>query len=616
VIEPEYAARIGLADAIPAADHHRAERAAACLATLGIAHCRLPIEAADLRSEAGLDGIDRLLRLLGDVCDVLPVLHYTPAHAADHMGDLERLLNRLGAAADSVELAIPAMAVMDVPPLRAAIHRIRQAGKRAVLGLAPETCSASLRLLGEDGSLDACDAVTLHGSAFLPESCAAARHAARCYHPVLRLFVTGACSADPRDDDTAQTRAFQAALEIDADRLYWHSIFDTEASATGLFDSLGAPRLLGRLLARGVAGLARAMPAPAPAILATRPVLVTGGAGFIGANLADRLAAAGHTVLVYDALSRPGVERNLDWLSTRHPGKIAVAVNDIRDDAALTEAAATASAVFHLAAQVAVTTSLVRPVEDFAINLRGTLTLLEALRCRNRAAPLIFASTNKVYGDLADIALIQRGDQYQPEDATLRARGIDETRPLCFHTPYGCSKGAADQYVLDYAQSFGLRTAVLRMSCIYGERQFGTEDQGWLAHFLLRAIAGEPITLYGDGCQVRDVLHVGDAIGTYIAAWENIDRIAGRAFNLGGGPANAISLLQLIAHIETLLGRPVDVSFEDWRAGDQRYFVADATAVRTTLGLPTPLGWREGVARLAAHFGAAPAHAPVREAAL
>jgi CDP-paratose 2-epimerase len=154
------------------------------------------------------------------------------------------------------------------------------------------------------------------------------------------------------------------------------------------------------------------------------------------------------------------------------------------------------------------------------------------------------------------------------------------------------------------------------MSCIYGERQFGTEDQGWLAHFLLRAIAGEPITLYGDGCQVRDVLHVGDAIATYIAAWESIDRIAGRAFNLGGGPANAISLLQLIAHIETLLGRPVDVSFEDWRAGDQRYFVADATAVRTTLGLPTPLGWREGVARLAAHFGAAPAHAPVREAAL
>ena len=340
-----------------------------------------------------------------------------------------------------------------------------------------------------------------------------------------------------------------------------------------------------------------------------RPVLVTGGAGFIGANLVDRLVTEGQSVVLYDSLARPGVERNLDWLKPRCGAKLSVLIADLRDEAALTKAARDASAVFHLAAQVAVTTSLVQPVDDFDINVRGTLTLLEALRRGNPTAPLIFASTNKVYGNLSDLALVCRDGRYVPEDAGIRGRGIDETRPLSFHTPYGCSKGAADQYVLDYAHSFGLHTAVLRMSCIYGERQFGTEDQGWLAHFLLSAIAGQPITLYGDGMQVRDVLHIDDAIDAYMAVWRNIGQVRGRAFNLGGGPANAISLLTLIDTIAGVLGRRVDVRHEDWRAGDQRYFVADAGALRTALGLPPPLDWRIGVARLARHFGARDADA-------
>jgi CDP-paratose 2-epimerase len=345
----------------------------------------------------------------------------------------------------------------------------------------------------------------------------------------------------------------------------------------------------------------------------SRPILVTGGAGFIGANLADRLAREGHAVLIYDSLARPGVERNLDWLKQRHGARVCAQIADLRDEAALSQAVSRACAVFHFAAQVAVTTSLVEPVADFDVNLRGTLSVLEGLRRFNADAPMIFASTNKVYGDLAAIPLERCSGKYAPADPGLRVRGIDEAQPLSFHTPYGCSKGAADQYVLDYAHSYGLRTAVLRMSCIYGERQLGTEDQGWLAHFLLRAIAGEPITIYGDGNQVRDVLHVGDAVDTYVAAWREIDRIAGRAFNLGGGPGNAISLLELIAHIEDVIGRDIEVEFQEWRPGDQRYFVADASAVRGALGLGKPLGWREGVSRLAAHFGAV---APVREAAL
>jgi CDP-paratose 2-epimerase len=330
-----------------------------------------------------------------------------------------------------------------------------------------------------------------------------------------------------------------------------------------------------------------------------KPILVTGGAGFIGSNLADRLARDGHDVLVFDALAREGVEANLAWLQRRHPQRVSTRIADIRDEAAVRDAAADAQAVFHLAGQVAVTTSLADPVADFDVNLRGTFCLLEALRRRGAGVPLVFASTNKVYGDLLDIPLERRGDAYLPADATLRAKGIDEQRPLDFHTPYGCSKGAADQYVLDYGRSFGLPTAVLRMSCIYGQRQMGTEDQGWVAHFLIRALRGEPISIYGDGCQVRDVLQVEDAVEAYLAAWRRIGEVRGRAFNLGGGPGNAVSLRQVIALIEELVEHPVETHHADWRAGDQRYYVSDTARAARELGLRAPTPWREGIASLA-----------------
>jgi CDP-paratose 2-epimerase len=329
------------------------------------------------------------------------------------------------------------------------------------------------------------------------------------------------------------------------------------------------------------------------------PVLVTGGAGFIGSNLADRLASEGHEVIVLDALARAGVERNLAWLKARHGSKVTHVAADVRDARAVSEAARETQAVFHLAAQVAVTTSLADPAEDFEINVRGAMNVLEAVRRRGRGAPVIFASTNKVYGDLADVPLELAGDAYRPNDAQLRVRGVSEARPLDFHTPYGCSKGAADQYVLDYSRSFGVPTCVLRMSCIYGPRQMGTEDQGWVAHFLIRALEGQTIAIYGDGRQVRDILGVADAVEAYISAWRRIDRVSGRAFNLGGGPSNAVSLVQLIGYIEELTHRKAELAFADWRAGDQRYYVTDASAARRELQLPEPLDWRTGVARLA-----------------
>ena len=328
-------------------------------------------------------------------------------------------------------------------------------------------------------------------------------------------------------------------------------------------------------------------------------ILITGGAGFIGANLANRLAGEGHRVRILDALSRPGVEANLEWLTARHGNAVEPVIGDVRDAAKVTEAVNGVAAAFHFAAQVAVTTSMADPREDLDINIGGTFNLLEALRRDRPEAPLIFASTNKVYGDLAEIGMALGPQGYAPCNQALAENGVSERQPLDFHTPYGCSKGAADQYVLDYARSFGMRAAVLRMSCIYGERQMGTEDQGWVAHFLIRALEGKPITLFGDGEQVRDICDVRDTCEAYVAALAAIDRISGRAFNWGGGPGNAVSLLTLLDEIGAIIGRKPDVQLSDWRAGDQRWFVADTGAIDEALGLSHRTPWRQGIRDLA-----------------
>ncbi len=258
-------------------------------------------------------------------------------------------------------------------------------------------------------------------------------------------------------------------------------------------------------------------------------MVITGGCGFIGTNLAHRLASSGQPVLLLDNLSRPGVDANRRWLQQTHPDLVQVQVGDVRDPLALSDLAR-ARAVFHLAAQVAVTTSLQDPLHDFDVNARGTLHLLEALRALPNPPPLLFASTNKVYGRLSDLALEEQATRYEPADPALRAAGISELRPLDFHSPYGCSKGAADQYVLDYARTFSLPAAVFRLSCTYGPHQCGSEHQGWVAHFLSRALAGQPITVYGDGKQVRDLLFIDDLVDAMLLAHEFMPDLAGQLF--------------------------------------------------------------------------------------
>jgi CDP-paratose 2-epimerase len=324
--------------------------------------------------------------------------------------------------------------------------------------------------------------------------------------------------------------------------------------------------------------------------------LITGGAGFIGCNLASTLLQKGHEVVIFDNLSRKGTDLNIKWLRTR--GRLTLIKGDLRNFDDIRKAfrkTGPVDTVAHLAAQVAVTTSVTNPREDFEINALGTFNLLEAVRQSGGDPVVLFASTNKVYGGMEDIAIVERKGRYQYRDFP---DGISEDRLLDFHSPYGCSKGAADQYMHDYARIYGLRTVVFRQSCIYGYRQFGVEDQGWVAWFIIASVLGRPVTVYGDGKQVRDVLFIDDLVNAYLTAERKIKKTAGRVFNIGGGAHNQMSLLELIAFLEEQLGRKLDYSFADWRPGDQPVFVCDVSKAQREFGWKPRTPVNKGVKKL------------------
>jgi CDP-paratose 2-epimerase len=326
-------------------------------------------------------------------------------------------------------------------------------------------------------------------------------------------------------------------------------------------------------------------------------ILITGGCGFLGTNLAKALLARGDSVRILDDLSRAGTERNLAFLE-QHPDRdrIDIRRQDVRDAAAVEAAVEGVDAIAHYAAQVAVTTSVTEPRHDFEVNALGTLNVLEAARKADPKPTVLFASTNKVYGGMEDVQVAEGETRYGYVDLPF---GASESQALDFHSPYGCSKGAADQYVRDYARIYDLPTVVFRTSCLYGPHQFGNEDQGWVAHFTISAAAGEPVNIFGDGKQIRDILHVDDAVAAYIAAMERIDEVRGQVFNLGGGPENTVSLLELLDDLEQILGEPVRRSFFGWRPGDQRVYVSDIRKLERVLGWKPQLSPREGVAALA-----------------
>ena len=328
-----------------------------------------------------------------------------------------------------------------------------------------------------------------------------------------------------------------------------------------------------------------------------KKVLVTGGAGFIGSNYVNRLISRGEEVVVFDNLSRPGAKLNLAWLENTYGQKsFELVVGDVRDQAAVKKAVQGVDVIVHLAAQVAVTTSVTDPRNDFEINAAGTFNVLEAARSAKQLPAVLYASTNKVYGGMEDVVVEEDAERYYYRDYP---NGISETASLDFHSPYGCSKGAGDQYVRDYYRIYGLPTVVFRQSCIYGPRQFGVEDQGWVAWFIIAAVARQHITIYGDGKQVRDILFVDDLLDAYDLALENMDKTAGQVFNIGGGAKNTLSVWKEFGPIlEQLTGDEIPVSWGDWRPGDQKVYVSDIQKAKTLMGWQPRVGVQEGITRL------------------
>lgn len=644
--------RFGFVEWFRPGEYERTEAILPEIVASGASWLRTHLSWAEYLSPGGEEWFDWLLPKLAENLEVLPCVHYTPPSLSrtgktsgapqrlqDYADFIDHVLTRYGKHFRDIELWNEPNNLLDwdwredtdfnlfCEMVGGAAYWVKKRGWRAVLGGPCPFDPYWVDLMGERGVLAECGAVGFHGFPGTWDSemgswggwdlhLGEMRRILDQYNPDAELWVTETGYSTWRNDEFQQARRFAAALAVPADRVYWYSWrdvphdvpvqegfwFDARHYHLGAVEAGGRKKLLARLLIDGGVKEVQAFSQIASPSLITgaSPALITGGAGFIGSNLAASLLADGEEVIILDNLSRPGVHENLAWLKDEFGDRLHPFLADIRDLPMIEPAFADASSVFHLAAQTAVTTSLDQPIDDFEVNARGTLNVVEAVRRAGGLAPLIFASTNKVYGSLDDLEMIELEDRYIPADEATRKHGIGEARPLDLCTPYGCSKGTADQYVLDYSRSFGLRSAVLRMSCIYGPRQFGTEDQGWVAHFLIQALKGEPITVYGDGKQVRDVLHVNDAVAAYRMLRARIADVSGEAFNLGGGPGNAVSLQTVLQQIGVLSNQRPKLNFDNWRQGDQPYFVADTTKLRERIGWQAKIGWKAGLADLAA----------------
>jgi CDP-paratose 2-epimerase len=618
---------LGVVQYLHMGDYAAAERTLHALDALRIGHLRTAISWCDWVRPGGEEWYEWLLPKLIARATVLPCFLYTPPALGIEpkssspprdpgaYGEfVEMVLERYAGRFPYVELwnepnnyiewdwTIDPEWTIFAKMIAGAAARAAARGVGAVLGGMSPFDPNWLDLMFKRGALEHVDVIGVHG---FPGTWEAVwegwdAHVERVEEVIercgdrQRIWVTEAGYSTWAHDEFGQLKVFTDLAVAPAQRVYWYSLedlasehetldgfhCDERAYHFGLRRHAGDAKLLGRVLEhRGPTGVKELVRFASPR-RARRAggALITGGSGFIGTNLADRLAGDGTPVTILDTLGRPGVEENLRWLRRKRGEFVRVEIGDVRDKFAVRRALEGCERVFHLAAQVAVTTSLADPRDDLDINVRGTLNVLEEARRLPAPPAIVFTSTNKVYGALHDIALQRRGQRYEPTDALIRARGISERQPLQFSSPYGCSKGASDQYVLDYAHSYGMRATVLRMSCIYGPHQRGTEDQGWVAHFLLRALHGEPITVFGDGAQTRDLLHVADLLDGLVAASANETALRGHAYNVGGGAANAASVREVIDMIGELTGVKPTVVWEDWRVADQRYYVSDFTA--------------------------------------
>jgi CDP-paratose 2-epimerase len=648
-VEARTSPTIGLLEWFRPGEHARVEQVLSDMRQLGVTRLRTGLSWADSLTPEGDAWYAWLLPRLSGEVELLPCVHYTPPSEAlapksnapprnpkAYADFLDVIITRYGQHFEWVEFwnepnnlsewdwtLDPGWQIF-CQMVGGAAHWARHRGKKTLLGGMAPLDPNWLRLMFDAGVMAYIDAIGIHAfpgtwdltwegwGPFI----AKAQEVLQERDSTAEIWITETGYSTWRLDERRQLTALIETLEAPVNRVYWYGARDLDPDLPtvdgfhsdereyhfGLRRADGRPKLLYRLWAEGgLATVRDALPLCVPAARSpreTRTTVITGGAGFLGTNLADRLLSSGCPVLLFDNLSRVGAERNVRWLKRRHGERAQIEVADVRDPFALKQAVRSAEHVFHFAAQVAGPGSQADPVQDFEVNARGTLNLLEALKALDSPPTLVFTSTNKVYGSLEHLVLNCDTSRFEPQEMAIRLNGIGEAQPLDFRSPYGCSKGAADQYVLDYARSFEMPAVVLRMSCIYGLHQWGTEDQGWLAHFLRQAFSLEPITIFGDGRQVCDALFADDFVDACLLAQANAGKLAGQAFNLGGGPVNTISPLELVDQISELHKRRPAVNYGPWRSGDQRYFVADTAKFRAATGWAPRVDLRQGLQRL------------------
>ncbi|MBA3901157.1 MAG: GDP-mannose 4,6-dehydratase, partial [Bacteroidetes bacterium] len=429
------------------------------------------------------------------------------------------------------------------------------------------------------------------------------------------IWITEAGFSTWQYDERRQLEEYLKLTSLNVGRFYWYGLKDLDPSMAtvdgfhldereyhfGMKHSNGNPKMIYRMLEMEPIEKIKEktwMFQNTNQDTDEKYTLITGGSGFIGTNVAQHYLLLGKPVMIFDNLSKPGVEQNLQWLIEKYGKDVKIEIADIRNEFAVKKAVGNAEQIFHFAAQVALTTSIIDPKNDFDINAMGTLNILNAMTKQQTPPSLVFTSSNKVYGQMEDLDLEVSGSKYLPSDGELNKYGISENRKLEFHSPYGCSKGTADQYVLDFARTFALPATAFRLSCVYGPHQYGTEDQGWVAHFMLNALNGKPLNIYGDGKQVRDLLYVEDLVEAFILAQANISNIAGQPFNIGGGPENALSLINVLEMISKASKKEIDVKYSPWRERDQKYYVSDIRKFELATGWLPKTGVATGLEKL------------------
>jgi CDP-paratose 2-epimerase len=639
---------IGLVEWFQIGEYERVKEVLADLKQLGVTELRTGLSWADYYTPMGKDWYSWLLPTLAQEVKVLPCFLYTPpsmgikpktssppAYPKAYADFLDVIITDLGEHFEWVELwnepnnKIEYDYTLDkhwftfAEMVGGAAYWAQQRGKKTLLGGMSPVDPNWLQLMFDRGVMQHIDAVGIHGFPHVFDQqwedwdayVGLVREVLQDNNSNAQIWITEAGFSTWQHDELKQLEEFKNTLKAQVTKVYWYAARDLDARLPtvggfhldereyhfGLKKTDGLPKLLCRLWAEnGLEGLHRLSCLTHTKTFGSNEkyTLITGGAGFVGTNLAKRLLEAGRNVVILDNLSRPGVERNLQWLCDTYPERLSVHVASILDFDTVKRLMRQADQVFHFAAQVAVTTSLTSPFTDFEVNARGTLNILEAMRQMPHPPSLVFTSTNKVYGGLEDLQFTSNGSRYNPADAAIKANGIDESRGLDFHSPYGCSKGCADQYVLDYARTFNLPAVSFRMSCIYGPHQYGTEDQGWVAHFAIRAMEGKPVSIYGNGKQVRDILFVEDLVDAFLLAQKHMHRISGEAFNIGGGPENTVSLLEILRMLSTFRGKEIELQFGDWRPGDQLYYVSDIRKFRQATGWFPKNSVKLGVAKL------------------